>query len=341
MKKTFLLMAIAAISFSAAAQDTLVRKGYNPIENYFYYGNYPEPGVRIYPAVHTGPQNGGEMAKQFYSKDTLTIYGIAAGIKDMVSIGVNRNEFYDTTDTATYEYLRLYTPQPDTPHWVRQEKVHLHVTPISYYVDYNHWCSSWTSPNPDKYICPVYERYFDSAETVSDSFYLGMTQWGQRPYRDANGNLWHNPHNYLGLYQLGTGSTNHLEIWYIYFFDNHSWLRFGNLNQQFTLIFPILTPNPDTMNVDTTSIHLGAGEVSLNDRFTGVMPNPAAEKARVVSSFGMSMVEVFDPNGAAVLTRRTEGLYTDIDVSHWPAGTYLVRIHTPQGVATKKLVVSR
>ena len=145
----------------------------------------------------------------------------------------------------------------------------------------------------------------------------------------------------MGLYQLGTGSTNHLEIWYYYFFNNHSWLRFGNLNQQFTLIFPILTPNPDTMNVDTTSIHLGAGEVSLKDRFTGVMPNPAAGKARVVSSFGMSLVEVFDLNGAAVLTRRTEGLYTDIDVSRWPAGTYLVRIHTPQGVATKKLVVSR
>ena len=79
----------------------------------------------------------------------------------------------------------------------------------------------------------------------------------------------------------------------------------------------------------------------LTSRLTGVMPNPAAEKARVVSSFGMSMVEVFDLNGSAVLKRRTEGLYTDIDVSRWPTGTYLVRIHTPQGIATKKLVVSR
>ena len=79
----------------------------------------------------------------------------------------------------------------------------------------------------------------------------------------------------------------------------------------------------------------------LNSRLTGVMPNPAAEKARVVSSFGMTLVEVFDLNGSAVLKRRTEGLYTDIDVSSWPAGTYLVRIHTPQGISTKKLVVSR
>ena len=139
---------------------------------------------------------------------------------------------------------------------------------------------------------------------------------------------------------MGVNSNEPVEYWKGVFYESHNWYRVAR-PQRFTYIFPILTPNPDTADVDSVSYRLGICAESLNDRFTGVLPNPAAGKARVVSSFGMSLVEVFDLNGAAVLKRRTEGLYTDIDVSRWPAGTYLVRIHTPQGVATKKLVVAR
>ncbi len=92
------------------------------------------------------------------------------------------------------------------------------------------------------------------------------------------------------------------------------------------------------VNYDTI---LSIVQADLLQRFTGVMPNPAAEKARVVSSFGMSMVKVYNASGALVHTQRADGLYVDLDVSRWPAGTYLVRIHTPQGIATKRLVVSR
>ncbi len=92
------------------------------------------------------------------------------------------------------------------------------------------------------------------------------------------------------------------------------------------------------VNYDTI---LTIGQADLLQRFTGVMPNPAAERARVVSSFGMSMVKVYNASGALVHTQRADGLYVDLDVSRWPAGTYLVRIHTPQGIATKRLVVGR
>ena len=70
-------------------------------------------------------------------------------------------------------------------------------------------------------------------------------------------------------------------------------------------------------------------------------PSIASWTANVVSSFGMSMVEAYDMSGAIVHRQKADGLATTLDVRHWPTGTYLLRIHTPQGTAVKKLVVRR
>ena len=142
--------------------------------------------------------------------------------------------------------------------------------------------------------------------------------------------------------------------------------------------FPILTPDTTAAGGDTTNVNPGDTIIAGNDtiaigdtlivcdttiiggdtivtydtilsigqsdmlqRFTGVMPNPAVGVAKVVSSFGMQRVEVYDATGAKVYDSRAAGLSHTLDVDRWPAGTYLVRIHTPQGVAVKRLVVSR
>ena len=36
-----------------------------------------------------------------------------------------------------------------------------------------------------------------------------------------------------------------------------------------------------------------------------------------------------------------EGMSTILDLTPYPDGTYLLRVHTPMGVAVKKLVVQR
>ena len=98
-------------------------------------------------------------------------------------------------------------------------------------------------------------------------------------------------------------------------------------------MFPILTP-------DTT---LGIDTHNPLDRLTGVMPNPAAESAKVVSSFGMSRIEVYNLAGRRMHEQRVpEGsLSATLDLRRLPAGTYILHIHTPQGVASKKLTVRR
>ena len=86
---------------------------------------------------------------------------------------------------------------------------------------------------------------------------------------------------------------------------------------------------------------LGIQENTLLQRLTGVMPNPAGKTAKVVSSFGMTLVEVYNMAGEKVHTLRLPDapLTATLDVGRWPSGAYILRIHTPQGVAIKKLAV--
>ena len=102
---------------------------------------------------------------------------------------------------------------------------------------------------------------------------------------------------------------------------------------QYTVLFPILTPDT-SVGIDTHN---------PLDRLTGVMPNPAAEKSRVVSSFGMSRIEAFNMAGERIHEQRVPdgSLSATLDLRRWPAGAYILRIHTPQGVATKKLTVRK
>ena len=75
------------------------------------------------------------------------------------------------------------------------------------------------------------------------------------------------------------------------------------------------------------------------DEETAVMPNPATNKVRVTSSFGLTRIETYDAKGRLVQTLPASGLKADLDISTWPRGTYLLRIFTPAGPTTKKLLI--
>ena len=82
--------------------------------------------------------------------------------------------------------------------------------------------------------------------------------------------------------------------------------------------------------------------IQTNDllyRYTSVQPNPATDKVRVTSSFGLTRIEAYDLRGRLLFETPASGLKADLDVSSWPRGTYLLRISTPAGPTTKKLLV--
>ena len=109
-----------------------------------------------------------------------------------------------------------------------------------------------------------------------------------------------------------------------------------NCYDEFYLVFPILTPDtmdhPQDMTVDT---------VNMVDRLVAVQPNPATERVKVVASCGMERVTAYNAAGVKVHEQAATGLSTTLEVTGWPAGTYILHIQTPLGVSTKRLVVAR
>ena len=110
------------------------------------------------------------------------------------------------------------------------------------------------------------------------------------------------------------------------------------MNTVFTtsLIFPIITPNPDT---NRTQDSLGIGRMTPVERNTVVSPNPATGAVRVASGFGLQHIEVYDAAGRRVYAADATGLQTHIDVGSWPRGAYTVHVRTAVGTAIKKLLL--
>ena len=68
-----------------------------------------------------------------------------------------------------------------------------------------------------------------------------------------------------------------------------------------------------------------------------LVPNPATERVTVAAE-GMESVELVTVDGATVLRRDCRGECT-LDLKGLANGTYMVRVTTAKGVATRKLVV--
>ena len=95
---------------------------------------------------------------------------------------------------------------------------------------------------------------------------------------------------------------------------------------------------PDTTVTDTTWIHRVDGA-----DFT-LKPNPA--QGRCLLELGSAAddgceVEVTDMRGVTVLRRRLEPgcRRAELDIAALPAGAYMVKLVTPQGIASRRLLV--
>ena len=368
-------MLAIALSGTAAAQDTV--DGNVRMDNYFYPSWWPDLKLGRYgTGSYRGPEGGGEFGILYTSADTITIYGLAACISDHA-------QYYrcqDTSYTNAFEYLRVYEEVHvgtlDTLRTIAQAKMHLHTTPIAYYTRhslnnldicpmYECYFQSPVSVADSFYLgMTQYIERNCSYHQFSTEYNFACPPLGLYCVGDGP-----------------PANLREICLWNYCSMGEHVW-RTG-IAGSYPLLFPILTPPPsagrdttthagdttivgDTVIVaDTTIVSdtlvingdtiinydtivtydtiLGIDDHGLLGRLTGVMPNPAAETAKVVSSFGMSRVEVYNMAGERVHDVRVPdgSLSATLDLRRLPAGAYLLRIHTPQGVATKKLTVRR
>ena len=360
MKKIFLFFTAVSLLSVMSAQDTLHTT--QPLENYYYndwqnrqLGDTVVCDVKI----EYGPNTFEGIVMSTKGDDEgITIYGLAFGVileyvphafedyiwdddcrcyKGVGPIGYynSNGEWHLIGDSALDEsYMDFFVMKATANHHAQtvSDTVRLHMMydTAAYYIDqelhdYIPWfaCHAW----------PVYEMYFSNPPTVANKFYIGgvnhsaeTTNNGIQKYPIINGYGWGATNETLHTTNVIRWPSGECEE-----SSGQSWQWF----------FPILTPadNGDTSIIvpddsTQTSIRTGSWE-----RYVSLQPNPASDEATVLSSFGIDEVEVYDMGGASVLRQQASGLAARLDVKALPRGTYMVRIHTPLGVTSRKLIL--
>ena len=338
---------------AAYAQDTVTILDVRQIEKYFVPSHWP-----VFPNdfdtfngnyigwvsdLHENHNQMTARAFRMMTEESLEVYGIAAAAR-------SGNYMYDdgyapvTDDTSTryaYSWLMLFEAEPDSLRPLADTAytyVHVRQTP-QYYLKFD-VCNQFVFCDSPRFLLPMYERYFPKPVTVTDSFYVGTI---------VRRDHWVNSLSDIGfpavLFSNDDDYTAVLRVKLEYVIDEYgipeqeinrweTWLGMGHFH---TVMFPILTPQPDTTGGGGGGT--GIGQTSLVDRYTSVSPNPASNTVRIVSSFGISAIEVFDASGRSVFRTEAHGLAGTLDVAAWPRGTYLLHITTNSGMAVKKLIL--
>jgi len=94
------------------------------------------------------------------------------------------------------------------------------------------------------------------------------------------------------------------------------------------------TPDEGTANYMYLKGLSPVGVSEINTLEILIYPNPVAEKVFVSKG---AKVELFNILGANLLTVEGRNDVTTIEMSKYPAGTYLLRVYTDEGIVTKKI----
>ncbi len=105
---------------------------------------------------------------------------------------------------------------------------------------------------------------------------------------------------------------------------------------QFRLPAPTNDPGDPNDPDDPTGID--SPQNSPIDLYTHLYPNPATTSLTVISSFHLHKIEIFSADGRLILATPAKGVSTTVDISGLAPATYIVRVTTPSGTATKRLV---
>ncbi len=409
MKKTIIfIVLLASIGGCLQAQDTVWQR-VAPLGNY-YFNNWIDTTQRY--SVTWSADAARVIAKQVVTKDTLQIYGIASlmvfgegfiyknfnsvyypTIQDLLNARFPEDPSFENCEESLLLYQYRGSGSPVMQQLGDSLRVHYLYTPVS------HWMMTNNTPMSafDTIPKPIYERYFQTPQTVFDTFYVGYTQNDFEIVEEAyeEDDVWDTvtvarrvrpglqTFMFTSSSSMDNGYDEHLALLWpsIDVEDSTLTWDFSRSDPYFTLyLFPILTPAPpvdttvtptdttvtptdttvtpiDTTvtPIDTTVTPidtvtpggdtLRVQTADLVSRYVNVMPNPAHERAEVLSSFGLTKIELYDEQGRRLRTLPAAGLRATLDLHSLglarasTGGTLILRIHTPAGTTTKKLLV--
>ena len=100
-------------------------------------------------------------------------------------------------------------------------------------------------------------------------------------------------------------------------------------------LFPILSE----YNPDAEEWHgVGLNETRDISQFTHVFPNPAREEVNINCGYKIKTLQVFDDQGKRLLEKEVNAYNYQINLENYPTGTYLIKVLTNSGQATKKVI---
>lgn len=326
MKQFFVMVVILMVGMTVSAQDTVVSKV--PPSN-CYYAEWIDTNHGASMINGSGSLNIPLCGKFFNTKDSIDVYGIAVGIWDRgltanTCVWLTLHKAGAGTLVPMCDTLSLYPACNDPAYWYDVDML----LPI------------YNDPLP---LIPVYEAYFDEPVRVADSFYVcvidSLSEVGAFPPDEG----W-----YYGLVyyrsEYGYESEDRVlkirrpfDTIYAY---NHE--PGGGL----VYLFPIIDSvrNHSGTEVDTTiggGDTLGISRPQLQERCVLVTPNPAQSWVKVTSILGMSSIELYSMTGMKLADWTADGYSFVMDISMFSAGNYFIKVHTPMGVVSKKLLVQR
>ena len=135
-----------------------------------------------------------------------------------------------------------------------------------------------------------------------------------------------------GNYHYGDQVTLTVETFEDYAFRN--WTENGEVvSENKTFTFVVTASRELVANLEYTE---GVGE--QNSATALVYPNPASDKLTVEAQEALGRIEIYNVMGALVYSKKDCGNKVEIETSHLPAGSYLIRLTTKSATEMRRFV---
>ena len=330
---------VAAFGVTVMAQDTIAT---DTLKGSYFHNRWVDKDTLMLSKTAMLSGQFSEVAYAYHTDDTMKVYGVA--ISSSLDSNFN-NTWLDTTLDKVYRTVRLYVPEGDSLRMLAERQLYIKDAEVAYYMAMNK--RDMRRPDSTLKPFPVYELFFDSPVAVKDTFYIGFNFETNYKYLDPTlGRVYNYKYTMTlnGLLQTGEGGGRRDTVTIAQRrteesvnYDQGTWLiRTRIAPQTIVFLYAITEPGDGGSGSDTT-LTITASDAAA--RYVSVQPNPAVDEARVLSSLGLRGIEAYNAGGQKVYEGKAEGLEAVIDVKGWPRGTYLLRIQTPLGTVTKKLLV--
>lgn len=199
-----------------------------------------------------------------------------------------------------------------------------------------------------------FQKLFDFSKSTGDSYMIGVTN--PSPSDQCSAESW------TMLTGTGTDSFGYPSITVESYLNANLKLS-GTFNNRFggDYFFPLLRScdpniiyedyiftfrcfkddslvvNPNGVECEYMLTHVGLNEVENHTLYIG--PNPTSDFLNLKAEFLIQQIEIIDALGKCVLRQNSDDINAQIDLSQLNQGTYLIKVHDPQGNAIIQRII--